>query len=205
MSRKSRVSTMIIAVLGFVTALSACGPGGGGGRTSSRPRQPSSSESRSVETAQRSVKTEQRSEQMKDEMIRRVNGIVENIGSAEERLKASEQTVCEEQDALEETRQNARTAHLGGQMTDFRTWQRIGREKRDNIRNTLKKAENTVAEVRRGAESELRRVNWVSDGDKSKHLAQINRRLNELGSWASTFQRSATALAKHSSWLDANE
>ena len=123
----------------------------------------------------------------------------------EARLKETEERIREEKKALDEVKQNARTAHLGGQMGDFQVWQRIGQEKKANIEKALTKAENTIAAARRGAESELQRVNWVSSGEKEKHVNQVNQRLSQLGTWVATFGRVAKDLAQHEAWLNSNE
>lgn len=148
---------------------------------------------------------ERERQQKKDEMIHRVNGIIQNIGSAENCLLETESTVREEMDMLGKIKQNAKTAYLGGQMSDFRTWQRIGREKKANIKHAARKVENTIFAARQGAESELQRVNWVSSGYKEQQLNHINQRLSKLRTWKSTIERISGDLAEHDTWLDANE
>ena len=197
MRKNDNIGMAVLVVIGLAIVLAGFDPDGGSSRTSR-------SRSSSV-TQSSSHKATQRAKQQKDEMIRRVNGIVENIGSAEQRLNEAEKMIREEKKALEDVKRNAKTAHLGGQMSDFRTWQRIGREKKDNIEIALKKAEKTITEARRGAESALRRVNWVSDGEKNSHLNRINQRLSQLGKWTSTLEQVSGDLAKHATWLDANE
>lgn len=197
MSKNDNISIAFLVVVGLIIALANC-DSGSGGRSSIRSHQSVSSRSNSHQVALRA-------QQQKDDMIRRVNGIIENIGSAGQRLQAKEKAIREEKDALERVKQNARTAHLGGQMRDFRMWQCIGREKKANIERALTKAENTISEAWRGAESKLQRVNWISDGEKNSHLGRINQRLSQLCTWASTLEQMSDDLAQHTTWLEASE
>ena len=196
MNKKDNIGMVALVVIGLVFVLAACGPGGGGNSSHSQ---------RSVSSRTDSHQAAERGLQQKDEMIRRVNGIIENIGSAEARLQEKEETIREEKKALDEVKQNAKTAHLGGQMSDFRMWQRIGQEKTANIKQAVKKAENTISVARQGVDSELQRVNWVSSGDKEKHLSQINQRLSRLDTWTTALDRISSDLTQHETWLDSNE
>ncbi|MFC1606850.1 hypothetical protein ACFL47_02675 [Candidatus Latescibacterota bacterium] len=134
-----------------------------------------------------------------------MNGIIENIGSAEKRLQEMEKTNREEKEALDNIKKNAKTAYVGGQMSDFRMWQRIGRGKKTNIESALKKADNTISEARRIVESEIQRVNWVSDGEKKKNLKQIKQRLSQLGSYTATIKAVSGDLTQHITWIEVNE
>ena len=187
MKKNDNIGVFAVVVFGLAIALAGCDHESTSGSSAS-----------SRDAAQRGL-------QQKEEMIRRVNGIIEDIGSAETHLKEAEATIRAEKKALDEVEANAKTAHLGGQMSDFRMWQRIGQEKMTNIDKVIKKAENTIVSARRGAESELRRVNWVSSGEADTHVNQVNQRLSQLASWTARFGRISEDLAKHDSWLGANE
>jgi len=197
MSKISNIGLGVVVVIGLAIVLVACGPGGGG--SSSRSSQ------RSVPSQSDAYQTAQRAQQQKDEMVRRVRGIIENIGSAEARLRDTEETIREERKALDEVKESAKTAHLGGQMSDFRMWQRIGKEKKANIERALQKAEKTIAAARQGAESQLQHVNWVSSGEKETHLNQVNQRLSQMEAWTATFSSASEDLAQHDVWLNAND
>ena len=198
MNKNDSIGWVSIMLVGLVIILAACNPEGGG--ISNQSSQQAVSSRPNVQRANQHVQ-----QQQKDEMIRRVNSIIRNIGTAESHLIETEKTVQEEKKALNEIKENAQAAHLGGQMSDFRMWQRIGREKKSNIERSLQKAKNTILAARQGANSELQRVNWVSNREKQKHLKKVTLRLSRLGNRLEVFNKVSKDLARQDTWLNADE
>lgn len=197
MNKREHVFLAGLVLIGMIFFFAGCvEPQGDGGNQPSQ--QPVSSRGESRQQSQ-SI------DRQTDEMIRRVNSIIENIGSVDERIQEAGTTILEEKEMLDRIKQNAKTAYLGGQITDFRMWQRIGRDKMTNIENTVRKMENTIHVARQNAESDLRRVNWISKGEKNKHQSQIDQKLLQLDAWMTKIGQVVSDLDLQHAWLNENE
>ena len=147
----------------------------------------------------------QRKNQMQDEMIRRVNSIVDDIELADERLIETEHSIQDEKKILDQIKQDAKTSYVGGQMNDFRTWQRLGQEVNANIEEKVRKASNTMAAVRRNSKYQLQRVNWISNNDNEIQTNRVNLLLQKLETWETNFSQLTVELSAKHSWLDVKE
>jgi len=138
-------------------------------------------------------------------MVRQVNAVITSLGNAEDRLRETSEILNEDMKQIEDLKHSAATAHRGGQLRDFRTWQRIGREKREHVTEVLSKARNTIAVARGDAETQVRSVSWTSDSARSEHVSRIKQRVTALEQWLPVFDRAQAALAEHAEWLEAQE
>lgn len=184
--------TIFITLLSLLV-LTGCDGGPSGSRSQAAYQAPSHS-SPQHRGNQRSTNSQQ--------MIRQVNGIVEQIDQVEQRLREKLDVLRQEQQQMERLKEDAKTAYMAGQIADSRAWQRIARDKYRNIRAELVRSENTIAAVRNDASSQLRRVNWVSGVHQRRHRAEVQRELSQLGQWESEIQSLLEKATSHEQWLE---
>lgn len=140
----------------------------------------------------------------RQQMIRQVNGIVENIDQAEHRLREKLDVLRQEQQQMGRLKEDARAAYIAGQISDSRAWQRIAREKYSNIQSELVRAENTIAAVRNDVSNQLRRVSWVSGAHQRRHRAEVERELSRLVQWEREIENILETTISHEKWLESD-
>jgi len=185
----------ILIAIASVIGLSGCNRSDSHSRAGHSYHAPSAS-------AQRQAREQRHAN--RGQMIRQVNGIVENIEQADRRLRSKLDVLEAEQRQLDRLKEDAKTAYIAGQVADYRTWQRIARDKYANVRAELVRAENTVAAVRNDASNQLRRVSWVSGADRRRHQGQIDQKLSQLARWDREIRTTAANVTSHEKWLNAD-
>lgn len=191
---KTRNFALLITLFAVV-ALSGCSRGDSHSRQSHGYQAPN----HSVQVRARAQRDASRGQ-----MVRQVNGIVENIEQADRRLRSKLDVLEAEQRQLDRLKEDSKAAYIAGQVGDYRTWQRIARDKYANVRAELVRAENTVAAVRNDVSNQLRRVSWVSGADRRRHQAQIDQKLSQLARWDREIRTTAANATSHEKWLSAD-
>lgn len=197
MQRKRNRMIGLLVCAYVVIAAGLCGCVDEGQEASARARSEANARARARSKAQEEAR-------MKDTMIRRVNGIVTTIANVEQRLSDHKSCVEADKEAFESARLKAQRSYQSGQMGDFRVWQKIGREKQQNIAATAQKVERTLVALRSDAESQLRTVRWSSGQDESKYRQSVEQRMNKLEGGMSDFSEVSKRLSDQK-WLNYSE
>lgn len=196
--KRNRMITLLVSASVIIIAtLCGCEDDRHEASSRARARSEASARARARSKAQEKART-------KDTMIRRVNGIVTTIANVEQRLSDHKSRVEADKETFEAARLKAQRSYQSGQMGDFRVWQKIGREKQQNIAATAQKVERTLVALRSDAESQLRTVRWSSGQDESKYRQSVQQRLNKLDEGMSDFSEVSKGLSDQK-WLKYSE
>ena len=150
------------------------------------------------------INAKREKENHENRMIRQVGAIQEDIGDVELKIRDSYATLVDEKTAYVDAKSNARQMYITGQMTDFRIWQRIGKEKHQNITEIAEKCERTIAQLPNLADSQLQQVSWTSSQARTEHSNRINTQISAIKTWSPKLKNARSEIA-NCSWLNYRE